>query len=164
VARQQLDRRLVRACVARGHGEHLGRGIEGEDASRRAHAPGEVRESTSRSRSPRQHRLARRQGQRIDRAQPDAVDEARAPVVARRQLAIVLEGFAESARLTGRRAPGATPRTASVRPAEEVAVRRAMCEEGVAHEPPRRTYCPHMNLPLYSPTAPAAGTKPGYGP
>ncbi len=35
---------------------------------------------------------------------------------------------------------------------------------GVAHEPPRSTYCPLMNLPLYSPTAPAAALKPGYGP
>ena len=36
-----------------------------------------------------------------------------------------------------------------------------MCERGVAHEPPRSTYWLHMNLPLYSPTAPAAGAKPG---
>ena len=32
---------------------------------------------------------------------------------------------------------------------------------GVAHEPPRNTNCPHMNLPLYSPTAPSAGLKRG---
>ena len=31
------------------------------------------------------------------------------------------------------------------------------CPGGVAHEPPRSTYWPHMNLPLYSPIAPAAG-------
>ena len=30
-----------------------------------------------------------------------------------------------------------------------------MWEREVAHEPPRRTYWLHMNLPLYSPTAPA---------
>ena len=32
---------------------------------------------------------------------------------------------------------------------------------GVAQEPPRSTYWFTMNLPLYSPTAPAAGRKPG---
>src|ERR1700678_1441644 len=34
---------------------------------------------------------------------------------------------------------------------------------GVAQHPPRRTYWLTMNLPLYSPTAPGAVTKPGYG-
>ena len=38
----------------------------------------------------------------------------------------------------------------------ETAVAR-MCDAGVAQEPPRSTYWLHMNLPLYSPTAPAAG-------
>ena len=32
---------------------------------------------------------------------------------------------------------------------------------GEAQEPPRSTYWLTMNLPLYSPTAPAAGRKPG---
>src|SRR6185295_5437066 len=34
---------------------------------------------------------------------------------------------------------------------------------GVAWLPPRSTSWPTMNLPLYSPTAPANGRKPGYG-
>ena len=32
---------------------------------------------------------------------------------------------------------------------------------GVAQLPPRSTICEHMNLPLYSPTVPASGVKPG---
>ena len=35
------------------------------------------------------------------------------------------------------------------------------CPEGVTHEPPRNTYCWAMNLPLYSPSAPGSGWKPG---
>jgi hypothetical protein len=35
-----------------------------------------------------------------------------------------------------------------------------MCDSGVAQEPPRSTYWLTMNLPLYSPTAPAAGRNP----
>ena len=47
---------------------------------------------------------------------------------------------------------------------EEVPVGRPGCgPSGVTQAPPRRTCCPDMNLPLYSPTAPAAGRKPGYG-
>src|SRR5271169_1273553 len=38
-----------------------------------------------------------------------------------------------------------------------------MCDCEVAHEPPRRTYWLHMNLPLYSPSAPAGGAYAGYG-
>src|SRR5215831_15208828 len=38
-----------------------------------------------------------------------------------------------------------------------------MCVWEVAHEPPRSTYWLHMNLPLYSPNAPGATRKPGYG-
>ena len=34
---------------------------------------------------------------------------------------------------------------------------------GVNTLEPRSTICPDMNLPLYSPTAPGAGAKPGYG-
>src|SRR5690349_8376917 len=34
---------------------------------------------------------------------------------------------------------------------------------GVARLLPRSTNWPTMNLPLYSPTAPASGRKPGYG-
>src|SRR5690606_28030025 len=41
-------------------------------------------------------------------------------------------------------------------------VRRMWFTE-VAHEPPRRTYWLHMNLPLYSPMAPGAALYPGYG-
>ena len=45
---------------------------------------------------------------------------------------------------------------------EEVAIASRECAtRGVAQEPPRSTYWLHMNLPLYSPTAPAAGRKPG---
>ena len=44
---------------------------------------------------------------------------------------------------------------------EEVAVAGADVAGGVAQEPPRSTIWLHMNLPLYSPTAPAAGRKPG---
>jgi hypothetical protein len=36
-----------------------------------------------------------------------------------------------------------------------------MRSRGVAQEPPRNTYRLIMNLPLYSPTAPAQGRKPG---
>ena len=32
-----------------------------------------------------------------------------------------------------------------------------MCDRGVTHDPPRRTIWLHMNLPLYSPRAPAGG-------
>src|SRR5262249_39274515 len=35
------------------------------------------------------------------------------------------------------------------------------CPSGVAQEPPRSTIWPHMNLPLYSATAPASGLYPG---
>src|ERR1700691_2547593 len=38
-----------------------------------------------------------------------------------------------------------------------------MCPAGVAQHPPRKTYWLTMNLPLYSPTAPGAARKPGYG-
>src|SRR5436309_12978976 len=34
---------------------------------------------------------------------------------------------------------------------------------GVIRAPPRNVICPLMNLPLYSPTAPAAGWNRGYG-
>ena len=37
----------------------------------------------------------------------------------------------------------------------------ACVERGVAQLPPRSTYCAHMNLPLYSPTAPGSGANPG---
>ena len=37
------------------------------------------------------------------------------------------------------------------------------CPTGVMRAPPRSVICPLMNLPLYSPTAPAAGVKRGYG-
>src|SRR5271166_5077563 len=40
---------------------------------------------------------------------------------------------------------------------------RRICDCGVAQEPPRSTIWLHMNLPLYSPTAPAAARNPGYG-
>ena len=61
-----------------------------------------------------------------------------------------------------RRARGAGPRTASARRAERNCGRSRGCaSRGVAHEPPRSTYWPHMNLPLYSPTAPAAAGSPG---
>src|SRR3546814_7337955 len=33
---------------------------------------------------------------------------------------------------------------------------------GVAQLPPRSTFCPLMNLPLYSPSEPGSGRKPGY--
>src|ERR1017187_4491351 len=38
-----------------------------------------------------------------------------------------------------------------------------MWSGGVTHDPPRRTYWFTMNFPLYSPTAPGAGSNPGYG-
>ena len=36
-----------------------------------------------------------------------------------------------------------------------------MWETGVAQDPPRRTSWLHMNLPLYSPSAPSGGENPG---
>ena len=38
-----------------------------------------------------------------------------------------------------------------------------MCDSEVAQEPPLRTYWLHMNLPLYSPSAPGSVLNPGYG-
>ena len=54
------------------------------------------------------------------------------------------------------RDPDAGGLPAGVR-AEEVPVGRAQVGRGVRQDPPRSTIWPDMNLPLYSPTAPAAG-------
>ncbi len=54
------------------------------------------------------------------------------------------------------------PRTAIAHRGERNCGNSAACDStGVAHEPPRNTNCPDMNLPLYSPTAPSAGWKRG---
>jgi len=46
---------------------------------------------------------------------------------------------------------------------EEVAIRGPHVAPGRRAAPPRSTYWLTMNLPLYSPTAPGAARKPGYG-
>ena len=58
--------------------------------------------------------------------------------------------------------PVSAPRTAIARRAGRNCGKLGrMWLTGVAQEPPRKTNCPHMNLPLYSPTAPSAGLKRG---
>src|SRR5947209_9244388 len=69
-----------------------------------------------------------------------------------------MRAFADQASLA-RRTPVNCQRAAGEKKLRYEAL---LCPRGVAQLAPLSTNCPHMNLPLYSPTAPAAGPKPGY--